>query len=131
MKRKALLLLTLFLLHTVAGVACALHMAAYKTPAGSGHHERGLVHSCHTMSISKEKPLKAVSCCQDETNATVKSISYTGNAELKVHVCELLPAFFLSYLQVIETPPVITGYVSATKPPPSVDIRVVINSFLI
>lgn len=148
MKGKALFLLVIFLLNTVVGVACALHLSpdfgASEVKAhdhGTHTHSNDHHHSADkaTGSLLKLASLqnltaKAPVCCKDEVNTfnlLAKNVSSTGNTDLKVPVYFILPQFLSPYLQVVRSKSRTTIFEKYRKPPRSVDIRVSISSFLI
>jgi hypothetical protein len=148
MKVKALFLLVIFLLNTVVGVACALHFSPnfnFSEPVPYDHGAHTHSNEDHHSSVEATgTTLKLVSlqtftakapvCCKDEVNSfnlLAKNISSAGNIDLKAPVYFILPQFFSPYLQIVREKSKTTIFATYRKPPPSVDIRVSISSFLI
>ncbi|WP_110829368.1 hypothetical protein [Pedobacter nutrimenti] len=148
MKGKALFLLVIFLLNTVVGVACALHLSPDFDSSEVEAHEHGThTHSNdhhHSADKATSSLLKLASlqnltakehaCCKDDVNTfnlSAKNISSAGNTDLKVPVYFILPQFFSPNLQVVRAKSKTTIFATYRKPPSSVDIRVSISSFLI
>ena len=139
MKSKALFLLSIFLLNTLVGFSCALHMSHKDNDEGAEYHEhhhgslRTLTHQKNTNSsivyIGKDEP-----CCQGAVNNFVslaKLVPQSGKVIIQV------PLIFIgSYYQL----PLITSLGVITRRqisfderqrPPTPDIRIVIQSFQI
>ena len=148
MKGKALFLLIVFLLNTVVGFACALHLSSNFDSSEVEAHKHGThTHSNdddHSVDKATSSLLKFTSlqnltakeqaCCKDDVNAfnsLTKNISSAGNTTLKIPVYFILPQFFSPYVQVVYARSKTKIYSKYRKPPSPVDIRVSISSFLI
>ncbi|MES2419091.1 MAG: hypothetical protein V4541_12955 [Bacteroidota bacterium] len=148
MKGKALFLLVIFLLHTVVGLACSLHLGSALQPSPSkGHEHASHVHSAdhhhpegqsdHYLAgfDSLQAPADNVDvCCQDEVeefSLLDKNLIHVGKIDLKAPVHLLLPSFFYCFDQLAIEQSKTTFFITDRKPPSSVDIRISISSFLI
>lgn len=144
MKGKALFLLVIFLLHTVVGLACSLHLGTDLRPTSTkGHEHDSHVHSSdhhhpaaqsdhHQGNLEPTEPADV--CCQDEVeelNLLAKSLSAVGKIDLKAPVYLLLSSFYYAFDQLAIEHSKTTFFITDRKPPSSVDIRVSISSFLI
>lgn len=115
MKGKALFLLVIFLLHTVVGLACSLHLGSALQPSPSkGHEHASHVHSAdhhhpegqsdHYLAgfDSLQAPADNVDvCCQDEVeefSLLDKNLIHVGKIDLKAPVHLLLPSFFIALI---------------------------------
>jgi hypothetical protein len=143
MKSKALFLLIVFLLNSVAGFSCAVHMDMEGT-AKSMHHEESsqAPHHHHPMQMmtaqspKSDGPLftsKADSCCQEMTNnfaALAKLVPQTE--KINIQVSFIAAGFYYDFRDMptydVEIP---FNYLIPQKRPPTRDIRLTIRSFQI
>ena len=171
MKFKALFLLTVFLLNSMVGFACALTMDAdhHEEPAvqekhsplnsakqnsqqlkpplqdnpihDQGSHEHAKPSDLNSqIPVAVNKQIASIAssddaCCQDAVNSftsLLKLIPQKGNLNIKLPVFDIFFYYQLSTLiklAINESAKVY--FVSAKEPPPTLDIRISIQSFLI
>lgn len=136
MKGKALILLVVFLLNTVTGFCCALHMMHEDHHELTGHHE----HRHTTGSVTHDQIARSAiqspsePCCQGAVN------NFTSLAKQVPAGNHLLPLASFTFLSkpidffLISTTNLYVAKLKVTrekKRPPDKDIRVAIRSFLI
>jgi hypothetical protein len=130
MKSKALILLSIFLLNIAVGFSCALHMLHHEHHHGNAvivhHHEQ---HLPDETTISKNDP-----CCQGAVNNFVslaKLVPQSGKVIIHTPI-----AYIGSYHPFsLITPPGVKSvhqtFIDERQRPPTTDIRIQIQSFLI
>lgn len=132
MKGKALILLFVFLLNTVTGFGCAIHMEGQGGHGDAGHdkHQHGSHHhSAFTKILSQNDP-----CCQGAVN---NFISQAKQVPVSNSIL-LVPSFFLlshpiDYFvgRVTEVSLAKLRVIPKRQRPPDKDIRISLQSFLI
>ncbi|NHA05538.1 hypothetical protein G7092_17135 [Mucilaginibacter sp. HC2] len=136
MKGKALILLVVFLLNTVTGFCCALHMMHEDHHELTGHHEHGHATESvtHAQIASSAVLAPNETCCQGAVNnfASLAKQVPAGNHILPLasftYVSKPIDFFLTAPTSLYVAKLMVTG---EKKRPPDKDIRVVIQSFLI
>ena len=136
MRAKALILLTVFLLNTLAGFSCALHMSHRQhteTAAHSEHHEHFSM-VVHEKNTSDPVFLAKDFCCQGAVNNFISQAKQVPATNL---LLVLAPFIYISKpIDVFLIPVTDLGLSKLTiktgrRWPPPRDIRTAIQSFLI
>jgi hypothetical protein len=142
MKSKALFLLTVFLMNTLAGFSCALHMNMEGTGKSMLHEES--LHAAHhnhmTMmdnpgpkSDGPQLESKADPCCQEMSNnfATLaKLIPQTEKVSIQIPFISAGSYYGFRFLPAYDLD-VPFNYLIPQKRPPTRGIRLIIRSFQI
>jgi hypothetical protein len=130
MKSKALLLLFIFLLNTVVGFSCALHMSHHEH-----HHGNAVVvhqdqkHLPNETTVSKNDP-----CCQGAVNnfiSLAKLVPQSGKIIIQSPIVYIgsycqFPSITLPGVKSVHQ-----TFIDERQRPPTTDIRIKIQSFLI
>lgn len=136
MKGKALILLFVFLLNTVAGFSCAIHMEHQDGHGNAGHHEHQHVtgsgsydHSASKKILSQNDP-----CCQGAVNNFISQAKQVPVSHSPLLVTSFIllshPVdFFLG--RVTEVSLTKLRVIPRRQRPPDKDIRISLQSFLI
>ncbi|MEB0262813.1 MULTISPECIES: hypothetical protein [unclassified Mucilaginibacter] len=136
MKCKALILLFVFLLNTVAGFSCALHMAHQEHNEVKGHHghQHAIESAVHQHTANKIILSPNDPCCQGAVNNFISQAKQIPASNTTVLIP---PFFFISHPIDFFLNPVTDVCLTQLKVtderrrPPDTDIRVSIQSFLI
>lgn len=143
MKAKALILLFVFLLNTVAGFGCAIHMAhkgdhevaEHHEVAGHHEHQHTAVSTSHEAIASQATTVStSESCCQGSIN---NFISQAKQLPVSNSILLIAPFIYVSHPIDSFLNPVTELHITKLKViderkrPPDRDIRIALKSFLI
>ncbi|MBD1395091.1 hypothetical protein IDJ76_18445 [Mucilaginibacter sp. ZB1P21] len=136
MKGKALILLFVFLLNTVAGFSCALHMAHQEHREVKDHHghRHAIGSAVHQHTANKTLVLPNDPCCQGAVNNFISQAKQipAGNTTVVIPTFFFISHpidFFLNPVTDMCLPQL--KVTDERRRPPDTDIRVSIQSFLI
>jgi hypothetical protein len=137
MKSKALFLLVIFLLNTIVGLCCTLHVFHKDHDGNTAHHHLsspGITHQRQSVLIPFASVSKDDTCCQGAVNKfsfLAKLVPQTSNVAIQLPVA--LAAFYHPYA-LTALPDFrlkIQHFVIKRQRPPTSDTRILIQSFQI
>ncbi len=137
MKSKAILLLCVFLLNTVIGFGCALHMSHPEQQEAAEHHQHeGPSCAVHEHSITASGPIveQNDACCQGAVNHFVslaKLLPQPGKSIIQVPVVYIDSYYQFSSVCVPMGKLLHQIPIDVPQRPPTPNIRIVIRSFQI
>ncbi|MDB5154292.1 MAG: hypothetical protein JWR54_3043 [Mucilaginibacter sp.] len=137
MKSKALFLLVIFLLNTIVGLCCTLHVFHENHEETTEHHHLsslGINHQGQSVLISSASISKDDPCCQGAVNnfaSLAKLVPQTSKVAIQLPV--VLAAFYHPYTLTAlpDFQLTLQHFVVKRQRPPTSDTRIVIQSFQI